>query len=164
MEQTHGGGAIAAYQKFAGAVYVFIRILCKIICGVMVASVFYAVVGRFVLSSTPRWCEEVGILCMVWICFLSSTMAIRDGIHVRMDILDVVLPKWLSKTLHCLAYVLLLILCAIWMYAGWEVVEMTMRARMPSTRLPQAVLYGSVFASGVFGAIMTVSRLLRGDW
>jgi TRAP-type C4-dicarboxylate transport system permease small subunit len=164
MESATGGGVIAAYQKFADAVYVCIRALCKIICAVMVLSVFYAVLGRFILPTTPRWCEEVGILCMVWICFLSSTMAIRDGIHVRMDILDYILPRAIAKALHALSYVALLILCLVWIYAGWEVVEMTLRPRMPSTQLPQAVLYGSVFASGIFGVVMTLSRLLRGGW
>ncbi len=164
MEQTAGGGIVAAYQKFANAVYIFIRALCKIICAVMVFSVFYAVIGRFVLSSTPRWCEEVGILCMVWICFLASTMAIRDGVHVRMDVIDLVLPKTVAKALHFLSYAMLLILCLVWIYAGWDVIDMTLIPKMPSTQLPQAVLYGSVFASGVFGAIMTISRMLRGGW
>lgn len=164
MEPAAGGGLIAAYQKFANVVYICIRALCKVICAVMVLSVFYAVIGRFVLRSTPRWCEEVGILCMVWICFLSSTMAIRDGIHVRMDILNYILPAPLAKTLHALSYVALLVLCVVWIYAGWEVVDMTMIPRMPSTQLPQAVLYGSVFASGILGTIMTLSRLLRGGW
>ena len=164
MEPTPGGGAIAAYQKFADVVYLCIRGLCKIICAVMVLSVFYAVLGRFILPTTPRWCEEVGILCMVWICFLASTLAIRDGIHVRMDILNYVLPKAVSKALHALSYVALLVLCLVWIFAGWEVIDMTLIPKMPSTQLPQAILYGSVFASGILGAIMSLSRLLRGGW
>lgn len=164
MEPAPAGGLIAAYQKFTDVVYAGIKIFSKALCGVMVLSVFYAVIGRFVLKATPRWCEEIGILCMVWICFLSSTLAIRDGIHVRMDIINFVIPKPAAKFLHALSYVLLLILCSVWIYAGADVVEMTLIPRMPSTQFPQAVLYSSVFASGVLGVIMCVSRLLKGGW
>ena len=156
--------AANAYLKFADVVYKCVLFLSKVITIAMVASVSYAVVGRFLLPRTPRWCEEVGILCMVWICFLMASLAIRDGIHIRMTILEYVLPKKVSQALHFLSYVVLLALSAVWIVAGWEVVEMTRIPKMPSTQFPMAVLYGSVLASGVLGVIMSLARLLRGGW
>lgn len=158
------GRIIDIYQKFAGVVYAFVLLLTKALCVIMIVSVSYAVAGRFILHATPRWCEEVGILSMIWVCFLSASLAIRDGNHIRMTILEYVLPRKAVKALHILAYIVLLSLSAIWIYAGWDVVQLTRMTRMPSTRLPMAVSYASVFVSGILGVIMSLSRLLRGGW
>ncbi len=164
MESSPVRQLVDMYQKFTDCIYALIRMVSKTLCIVMVISVSYAVVGRFILRSTPRWCEEVGILCMVWLCFLTATMSIRDGIHIRMNILEYIVPASVTKFLHFLSYVVLLVLSAVWIVAGWEVVELTLIPKMPSTQFPMAVLYSSVFVSGILGVIMSLSRLLRGGW
>jgi TRAP-type C4-dicarboxylate transport system permease small subunit len=155
---------IQGYQKFADGVYILIQWLCKIIIIIMVASVTIAVVGRYVFRFTPKWCEETGILCMVWVCFLSATLAIKDGIHIRMTIFEYFIPQKATKALHCFAYIFLLALHIAWIIAGWQLIEITIVPRMPSTQLPQATLYGSVFVMGIFGVIMSLSRLFKGEW
>lgn len=164
MNKKLCGKLVNRYQSFSDIIYKIILIACKVLFIGMVFSVTYAVVGRFILRSTPKWCEETGILCMVWICFLSATMAIRDGAHIRMTILEYVFPKKVSQYLHFQSYVVLLILSVIWTIYGKQVIELTLVPKMPSTQLPMAVLFGSVFVSGVLGIIMSLSRLLKGGW
>lgn len=155
---------VNGYQKFADIFYQIIQFACKLLFIGMVFSVSYAVFGRFILSNTPKWSEEIGILCMVWICFLTAALAIRDGIHIRMTIIEFLLPKKVCQVLHFLSYIILLALSIIWTIYGGQVIGLTLVAKMPSTQLPMAVLYGSVGVSGAIGIFMALSRLLKGDW
>ena len=152
------------YQMFADMVYKLSLILNKILFIIMIFSISYAVIGRLVLHTSPRWCEETGILCMVWMCFLTAAMAIRDGIHIRMTLLEYFLPPKIKKALHIFAYIFLLVLNIIWIFAGWQVVQLTLIPKMPATQFPMAVLFSSVFVSAFLGIIMTVSRLIKGGW
>jgi TRAP-type C4-dicarboxylate transport system permease small subunit len=130
----------------------------------MVLSVSIAVFGRFVLQKTPRWTEELGILCLVWLCFLTSAMAIKDGIHIRMTLLDYVLPKRICKVLHCLSYIALLALSIVCMVVGIQAIELTLLTKLPATHLSSAFLYGSVGVAACLSIFMAISRLLKGEW
>jgi TRAP-type C4-dicarboxylate transport system permease small subunit len=91
-------------------------------------------------------------------------MAIRDGIHIRMTLLEYILPYKIQKLLHFFAYVVLLALHLAWVFAGWQVVQLTLIPKMPATQFSMAVLFSSVFVSAALGIIMTVSRLIKGEW
>ncbi len=148
-------------DKITNTIYYGIEIICKLLFIVMVFSISYAVFGRFVLKSAPRWCEELGILCMVWICFLSSTLAIKDGTHIRMTLLEVFLPKSICHKLHLFSYIGILAISIIWMIYGYQVVLLSLVPRMPSTQLSMAWLYSTVMVTGFCGIIMSISKLLE---
>jgi len=155
---------IDAYQKFTDFVYELALIVCRLFYVVMVVMIFYAVIGRTFLQASPAWANEVGVLAMVWICFLTAALSIRDGTHIRMTLIEYVVPKKVAQILHFLVYVTLLWLSILFVIYGWDTIELTMLARMPALQVPMAVTFSSVFVSGVLGIIMTISRLLRGGW
>jgi TRAP-type C4-dicarboxylate transport system permease small subunit len=151
------------YLTITDKVYVAVRFVCKILLLVMILTVAYAVMGRFVLKKSPPWCEEIGILCMIWVGLLSSTLAIRDGIHVRMTIINYIFPDSVCKRLHLLSYVILFVLNIVWVRYGIEIIKLTSRAKMAATRLPQSVLYGSVAVVGAIGILMTFAWIVKGE-
>lgn len=155
---------IDAYQKFADFFYELMMVLCRILYIVMVSVIFYAVLGRFVFQRSSAWTHELGILCMVWICFITAALAIRDGSHIRMTLLEYIAPKIVTKILHCVAYFLLLALSFVLVLYGWRIIDLTMMARLPALQIPMSVLYASVFATGICGIVMSISRILRGEW
>lgn len=139
--------------------------LCIALFAVMVFSVAYGVIGRYIpFIRNPRWTQELAILCMVWICFVSSGYAIKNGFHVRMTIFVGLFPKKVEQTFHMLSYVLLLAVNLFWIIYGSQLMGLTHAARMAATGWPMSLTYLSVVAGGVYGAAMALYRLIKGGW
>lgn len=152
------------YLIASDRVYVWIRLLCKALLIIMIVSVSYAVFGRFVLKSTPKWCEEISLLCMVWTCFLSAALAIKDDCHVRMTVSTYLFPEKICKKLHIFAYLVLILINMVWVIWGFKLILLSKAARMASTQLPMACLYGAAAVSGLVGVLMSAARIIRGNW
>ncbi len=155
----------SALDQAADYISTGMLILCVAVFAVMVFAVSYGVIGRYLpFVRNPRWTQELGILCMVWLCFLSAGFAIKEGLHVRMSIINYLVPKKLASMFHRGAYVLLLIINVIWVVYGIQLMQLTKMAKMSATRWPMSMIYLSVVIGGVYGAAMSVYRLLKGGF
>lgn len=140
-------------------------VICVLVFALMVFSVFYGVVGRYLpFVKNPRWTQELAILCMVWLCFLGSGYAIKEGLHVRMTVIEFIVPKKVAAWLHRGAYVLLLVVNIVWIVYGHEIVGLTQRAKMPATGWPLSITYLSVVVGGIYGAAMSLYRIVKGGF
>lgn len=152
-------------DKIADGISTGMLLLCVVVFAVMVFAVSYGVAGRYLpFMRNPRWTQELGILCMVWLCFLSSGYAIKEGLHVRMSIINYLVPKKLASFLHRGAYVLLLVINVIWVVYGIQLMQLTKMAKMSATRWPMSIIYLSVVIGGIYGAAMSVYRILKGGF
>ena len=91
----------SAYSKFEDIFSEIMMALCVIIFAVMVFSVSYGVLGRYLtFVKSPRWTQELAILCLVWLCFVSAGYAIKTDKHVRMSVIDRIVPERWVKYFH----------------------------------------------------------------
>ena len=67
----------------------FISILLPIMCIV----VFAGTVGRYTKLFTMPWGEELARYILVWIVFIGSAAAAREGAHFAADIVVALIPK-----------------------------------------------------------------------
>ena len=138
-------------------------LICVLFFTVMVFSVSYGVIGRYVpFIRNPRWTQELAILCMVWLCFVSAGYAIKNGLHVRMTILTGLLPQKVQAVITRLTYVLLLAVNVFFVVYGLKLMHLTRRARMSATGWPMKITYLSVVVGGVYGASMALYRVIKG--
>lgn len=159
--ETKSGGL----DKIADGISTGMLLLCVVVFAVMVFSVSYGVVGRYLpFVRNPRWTQELGILCMVWLCFLSAGYAIKEGLHVRMSIIDYLVPPKIASFFHRSAYVLLFLINTVWVVYGIQLMQLTKMAKMSATRWPMSVIYLSVVIGGIYGASMSVYRILKGGF
>lgn len=157
--------ARSGIDKIADGISTGMLLLCVVVFAVMVFAVSYGVAGRYLpFMRNPRWTQELGILCMVWLCFLSSGYAIKEGLHVRMSIINYLVPKKLAAFFHRGAYVLLLVINVIWVVYGIQLMQLTKMAKMSATRWPMSIIYLSVVIGGIYGAAMSVYRILKGGF
>ena len=54
---------------------------------VLIATVFYQVVGRYVFNAPPAWSEELARFLQVWIALLASALCVHQGMHLGVDYL-----------------------------------------------------------------------------
>ena len=94
MEQNIEEKRESILDRIADMISRFMIVMCIMIFAVMVFSVSYGVLGRYLpFIRNPRWTQELAILCMVWLCFLGAGYAIKEGLHVRMTIIEFLVPK-----------------------------------------------------------------------
>ncbi len=139
--------------------------LCICVFSVMVFSVSYGVVGRYIpFIQNPRWTQELAILCMVWLCFMGAGYAIKEKLHVRMTVINFLVPKKVAVVLHASAYGLLLIVNIMWVVYGIQLLELTKMAKMSATGWPIGITYLSVVIGGLYGIAMSVYRIVKGGF
>ena len=83
----------------------------------MVVIIFLEIIFRYILKIPMVWSEQTASYIMIWLAFLSSAIAFRQGAHIGMTLLSDRLKGRLKKaadqTLHLLVLVFLLFL-AYW--------------------------------------------------
>ena len=149
----------AGLQTVSRYLYAVLELNAKLIFVIMVVSVSIAVVGRFVFSKSPSWTEEVGILSLVWLCFLTAAMGIRSGSHMRMTIIEYIFSTKVCNVLHRISYGVLVALYVLFIKIGYDAILMMSKSILPATKLPLSVMYSAVFVSGVLGLVMAVAKV-----
>lgn len=77
------------------------------------------------------WELELSIELMIGAIFLASPYTLATGGHVKMDLLDVILPAGVK---HHVAFVGRVIGCLVCLYLGWEGLLMTQHAFVTGER------------------------------
>lgn len=137
----------------------FINNLCQLMMLVMVILTVYVVFGRYVLSKTPGWGEELPLLCMVWFSLLSAALAVNDDSHIRIQLFDTILPKKLVKGLKIVFHILNTLFAVFMAVEGIKLSMMTKMSVMPGMGISVAFLYMSVAVAGL-ALVLT----LLGKW
>lgn len=159
------GSVARKYEKFADVFSYVMISFCVLVFAVMIFSVTYGVLGRYIsFIKSPRWTQELAILALVWLCFVSAGFAVKNGLHVRMTVINGIVPKAVAKWLHFASYLLLLFVNGFWIYYGMKLSIMMANARMAATGWPMSLTYVSIVVGGVYGFLMAVGRLLKGGF
>lgn len=60
--------------------------LCQALVITLIGVVFLQVLARFVLHWEVLWTLEVAIFCFVWTIMLGAAIAVRRGLHYKIDV------------------------------------------------------------------------------
>ncbi|MBW2429138.1 MAG: TRAP transporter small permease [Deltaproteobacteria bacterium] len=85
-----------------------VETLVILIACIIVAIVTAEVTLRYLFSHSMIFTEELSRYLMVWIVFLGSALAIRDGSHIRIQILVNRLSPRLQQIVKLVAYALII--------------------------------------------------------
>ena len=120
----------------------------RLACGVLLAAsctlVFANVVMRYGFGQSFAWAEEISRYLVVWLCFLASGLALRQGAHIAVETLPEALPGPAARLVRLLVVLLVglfLVLLAWW---GWEYAMFAWKQRSPVLRLSAGMVYLAV--------------------
>lgn len=128
----------------------------------MVVVVSIVVIGRYVFNYSPRWGEEIGLFCMVWFALLSATLAIFDDSHIRVTVIQHMLPKKAVMALNLLVNVLLLGIMGFLVVKGIGLMEVTKNSLMGGSGISFMYLYAAVPVSAICMLIAVISTMKKG--
>jgi TRAP-type C4-dicarboxylate transport system permease small subunit len=132
------------------------RVLIVAMMASMVALVFANVVARYFLNTSIVWAEELSQYLMVWIAFLGAGLALREGRHVSVDLLQDALGPAARRALRWLIALVLLAFMATLVVLGFRFAEFAWDLETP---MMQARL-GIVYLAVPVGALVFVVHLL----
>ncbi|WP_108663761.1 TRAP transporter small permease [Acuticoccus kandeliae] len=107
------------FNRIASAVERVIDLALIVLISVMVVSICYQVVGRYLLNHAPGWTEEIARFLMAWITMLGSAMVMRTDGHVAVTIAADILPDPLRHAVGWLRDALILTMAGALGYYGY---------------------------------------------
>ncbi len=104
------------------------------------------VVLRYAFNTGFPWTEALFVNVMIWAMLFGGSRAVRDGVHVRVDILATLLPRTGARILDLLGMLASLALTVFFFYCGLQYVRFVnqMGIRDIETHIPDAVTYAIV--------------------
>lgn len=133
---------------------------------VMVAVIFTQVVMRYVFNNSLSWSEEFARYLFVWFSWMGVSAGLKDGEHLRVELLSAALSKrGLIKSQELVNILVSLVWLAttlIVAYYGLEVVmkQMTLNVLTPAMRLPVWLGYLSIPACSAVVGIRLIIKII----
>jgi TRAP-type C4-dicarboxylate transport system permease small subunit len=129
------------------------RVLCeysKLVLIVIVLVVSAQVFCRKFLGFSLFWSDEIALLLMVWMAFISMPIGVEKNLHIVITMFFDLFPKTVQKVITKITNVLLISFGVVMVVYGSILIEFTASSTLPSTKLPASTLYLMIPVSGVF--------------
>lgn len=125
----------------------------------MVGIVSYMVVMRYIFKNSPRWGDELALLCMVWIAFFSACTAMKEDLHIRIKLWDLVLPPKVMKVLEIIVHIIVCLVLLVLIRYGSSLVVLSQNNLLPGSRLPMSLMYIVEPIAGFFMLVAAIGRM-----
>lgn len=94
------------------------------------------------------WSEEVTLLLLVWFAFMGMAIGFRENLHLAMESITDVFPKWFNKLLDRLIDASTFAFGVYLIIQGWDFTVLMNESTLAATKLPNSVLYFVMPVSG----------------
>lgn len=132
--------------------------LLSIILWAMVIVMGVQVVARYVFNSSLSWSEELLRYLFIWLAFLGMSYCVKKGSHMRIDIIEQLVPK--TKNIFMVIGDVCFLIFAIYMIGpGFTVIEKIKNSGQisPAAGIPMYIIYSVL----LFDFILVVVRILQ---
>jgi TRAP-type C4-dicarboxylate transport system permease small subunit len=135
-----------------------LAVLLMIMTVIMGIQVF----SRFVLRSSLHWSEELTRYCFVWCGFISIGLCTRHALALRVDQLNLVLPKKASKWFTFCTYVAEFVLFVFLIPNAYKYVAPVLGSarKSPAAQIPIWTVQISAVIGFTLGAIRAAQRAI----
>ncbi len=124
-------------QRTSAALRRWTELIVMVMMAFLVVVVVASVIFRYVLLAPLSWSEEVGRYVMIWLGFLSASLAVHQGLHVGVEFLVNWMPARLAAWLRglagaCVAIFLLIVTAYGFYLVGnlWDQLSPVLEIRM----------------------------------
>lgn len=147
--------------KFFDVIYHIFMSFCKLCFVGMVGITAYVVFGRYILKNSPVWGEPVVLMCMVYMSLISAALAIRKDTHIRMTIIDFIVPEKVLNVMKALAQIGIFSFSIFMIVYGWNFSMLAGKNIITGVGIKSMWLYLSVPVAGCAMCLMEIERLLN---
>jgi TRAP-type transport system small permease protein len=143
----------------------FIAKICTFISGMclvtLVASFSWLVFGRYLLNDTPTWVEQLALLLIVVITFLSSAVGIKERTHLSVEIVPYALPHKTRSILYIFIYVVVAVFGFIMMIKSYDLTLFSWTTNIPLLDVPEGLRTVPMMISGGLLCLFSFGNILK---
>ena len=143
------------------------RALIGLMMAAMFVLVFTNVVTRYGFGFSINWAEEVASFLMIWVTFLGAGLALREGRHVAIDVLQDRLPERARRVLRVALALVIVVFLALLTWFGVQFVIFGWRSVTFVTQVPRGIPYLAVpigCAMFALHLLLILPRFVARDW
>jgi TRAP-type C4-dicarboxylate transport system permease small subunit len=129
--------------------------------GVMSIVTFGAVVSRFSFHYPLPWSEELVRYLFAWTSMVGSSVAVRAGAHIGINVVTDRLPKAWKKPADALVIVCSVVFCIALLFIGWDQVLKQSGQLSPAMGLDMAFVYSCLPVGAILMIISLIAVLLQ---
>ena len=150
-----------AYEAGMDRLYAVLKAIVVFILAFYLILVLLQVFFRYVLNESLFWAEEAVRFSMVWAVLLGSAVVARDRAHIRIDVVENMLPPRIRKGLDLVLDLLMIAFCLILVVTGLQFAGRSMMQTSPSLGLPMWAVYGAMPLGASLQGLFMLSVLRR---
>ena len=135
--------------------------LIVVAMAIMVVLVFSNVVLRYAFNSGITVSEEFARLCFLWLIFVGSVLAMKEGAHLGVDSLISRMPKTVKMIFVLTSNALMLWVCYLFFTGSWTQTVVGWGTLKPATGIPMAFHYATGLVMSVGVAIIVLNNTWR---
>ena len=149
------------YSKTTDGLYKLLNALCVVCLFTELISVMIMVTGRFIFNKVPLWCDQLSLMALVWMAMLSITLGVCKESHMRVELIDNILPAKGILVLRLIANVLVLIFSFFMITEGAALVKLTWKVKLSGFRVTKALMYIPLVICGVVSVYMCIFNIYK---
>lgn len=135
-----------------------VQTLAVVSAFVMIVSLVLGVFFRYVMQDSLTWSDEVAMLCFSWLIFLTGALMVRENGHVRIELLEAVMPERFYRWLDQVVWIVIALVGVYMAWTGFQFLSLTMGQTSPAIRYPLWARDGSLPVGGI---LITLYALLN---
>mgnify|MGYP002073083151 CR=1 FL=1 len=156
LEMSWYHNAVAFFMWAAGWIVATLFSFLVLLTGIQIFN-------RYVLNFSFAWVEELSKIILLYIVFLSGSIAIYRNAFSAFETYKV-LPATIQFFTLIVINLAILAFQVVVLFMGLRMVTLTMTQITPALQIPQSISYGAIPLGMAFMIIVTVDRLLTVVW
>lgn len=121
--------------------YAVLKTLCFLLMLAMITVIFAQVLARYLFTNSLSWSEEVGRYLFVWMTFIGSAVAVRNRLHVALDMVIVRLAPAAQRLCLAIGYLAMLVFTAVLIDGGYHFVARSSLQTSAALQIPMRYVY-----------------------
>ena len=107
---------------------------------IMVIVTFANVIGRYVFNHSIAAADEIARMAFVWLTYIGSIVAMKEGTHIRVDIVVSLVPPAVRKVFDIISNLLVDGIMILTIRVTMNLVMENLTYPMPLTKIPYGVV------------------------
>ena len=140
--------------------HVFLLFSCLVFLGIVLI-VSVQVVARQALGTSIRWSQEVALLLMVWMAFITCAVGVERDLHISIEMFLARFPKPFQRWMEKINWLLVILTGLLFLYYGSIQTMSTTSSTLPATGWPKCTMYVIIPVSGFFIVYFGILKLFR---
>jgi TRAP-type C4-dicarboxylate transport system permease small subunit len=151
----------AAYLRFCDTVAAVSQVVVMLLMAAMTVDCLLGVFFRYVVQDALTWTEETARYLMIWMGFLATGLALREGGHIAVELVLERMPPGIQRAMLASVRLLSLAFLVAVIGAGWSLLVKVSGQRTPVLGISMMWPYLAIPVGCLLTALEMVALALR---